>query len=59
MFLVELRAMINTEQRTLTAPLCVAAVEVTEPCSYWGCADLRYPLLKAGTSLRTNQLLFA
>ena len=51
--------MINTEQRTLTAPLCVAAVEVTEPYSYWGCADLRYPLLKAGTSLETNQLLFA
>ena len=51
--------MINTEQRTLTALLCIAVVEVTEPYSYWGCTDLRYSLLKAGTSLRTNQLLFA
>ena len=33
--------MINTEERTLTASLCIAVYKLTQPYSYRGRADLR------------------
>ena len=41
MFPVSLWAMINIKERTLTPPSCVTVVELTQPYSYWGCADIR------------------
>ena len=39
MFKVSLRTMINTVERALTEPLCLAVMEATSPYANRGCVD--------------------